>query len=295
MTRLTDVLTITPGPVPSDRSGVATWMGSLDPLVMLLVVVAAGLYADGVLRLWRRGERKPVGTWHTLAFGTGLVLLVAATSYPLEPLSEQLLSAHMVQHLVLILGCAPLIAAGRPQLVLPAVLPARVRRGRRGARRVARALWGSRPPSVDLIAAAHIAVLWFWHVPGAYEAAISNGLVHRLEHASLTGTALALWLAVLMPNRRARLRHGLAVLSVAAVLIAGGVLGALLTFASVPLYPSYAGGLGLSPVEDQQLAGVLLWVPSGGFYGITGALLFRRWFALLEQPTGSAPRMSEPV
>jgi len=92
------------------------------------------------------------------------------------------------------------------------------------------------------------------------------------------------WVVLLTPTPRARLGHGLGVLSMAAILMSGGALGALLTLVSTPLYGHYTGSAqwGLSALQDQQLAGAIMWVPGGVFYGVVCAVLLVKWLRLLD-------------
>ena len=119
------------------------------------------------------------------------------------------------------------------------------------------------------------AALWFWHLPRPYDWALRNEGIHVLEHACLFATSLAFWSLVLEPYGSRRMSYGTTLLFVATFGVQTGFLGALLTFARHPLYAAYANTVGLggiTPLEDQQLAGVLMWVPMGAVY--TAAALF---------------------
>ena len=115
--------------------------------------------------------------------------------------------------------------------------------------------------------------LWTWHAAGPYDLALRNDLVHRLEHAMFLAAAVASWWAILAAVQRRGGPVGTAVLVLFALSVQGSVLGALLTFASAPWYPSYgdrAAAWGLSALEDQQLAGAIMWVPGGLGYLVAG-------------------------
>jgi putative membrane protein len=199
-----------------------------------------------------------------------LALFVALVS-PLDALGTALFSAHMVQHMVLVLVAVPLLVLGAPQTGLLWAL-AEPRRRRLGAwwhcatglRIGWRAL--SRPLVVWLL---HAAALWLWHLPRLYQAALTSELVHLAEHASFLGTALLFWWVLLGGSPRERLNPALGVLYLFSFALQGGLLGALMTFAPAPWYPAYTttvAAWGLTPLEDQQLAGLIMWVPAGLVY-----------------------------
>jgi cytochrome c oxidase assembly factor CtaG len=125
----------------------------------------------------------------------------------------------------------------------------------------------------------HSAVLWAWHVPAFYQAALRHASIHALEHASFFVSALLLWWVLLTVGRARAEGYGVSALLTLAMVMHTGLLGALLTFAPRPLYPAYepATRFGLTVLEDQQLAGLLMWVPGGLIYLGLGLLLARAW------------------
>lgn len=253
-----------------------------DPLLWMLLAIAVGLYTRG----WQRARRR-IARVRPWAFGAGVVAVLLAVASPLDALAGELLSAHMVQHLLLIIVGAPLLAAGWPHLVIPWALPAAGRRRLHRARQLVLPGRdrGAVPVSLLVATGAHLMVLWVWHAPSLYDLALRNDVVHSLEHACFLGTAVALWMALLRPDLRGRIAYGTGVLCIAAILLVGGALGALLTFAETPLYQHYqmSGRWGLTPLDDQHLAGAIMWIPSGMFYGTVAAVLFTRWFATVER------------
>lgn len=124
----------------------------------------------------------------------------------------------------------------------------------------------------------HGAALWLWHAPALYTAALANETVHRLEHLSFFFTGLLFWWTLLHgrgPGRGERIRDATGIGCLFLTVLHSGVLGALLTLSTHVWYPAqvqFSADFGLSPIEDQQLAGVLMWVPMGALY--TGAALF---------------------
>jgi cytochrome c oxidase assembly factor CtaG len=195
----------------------------------------------------------------------------------------------MFEHELMMLVAAPLLAASHP---LPAMLwafPAAARRalGGLGRRRWVSAPWRAltEPIAATLLQAA---ALWLWHAPALFDRALASDGWHVAQHASFLVSALFFWTAML-DERRAR-TPGLAILCLFATSVVSGALGALMAFSASPWYAGYAAlGLapfGLTPTEDQQLAGLLMWVPGGLVHaGAALALLAR----LLREP---APRGS---
>jgi putative membrane protein len=202
-----------------------------------------------------------------------LVLLVALVS-PLDPLGETLLTAHMVQHGLLIAAAPLLLLAGRPAAALPWALPLRPRRSLARAAPVrnlaASFAWMLAPLSA---AALHGVALWLWHAPSLFEAALANRALHALEHVSFFATALLFWQSLAIASRSlATVPTALA--AAFTTLLHGGFLGALITFAPRLLYEWYDGrsaAWNLDPLSDQQLAGLVMWVPLGAVY-LLGAL-----------------------
>lgn len=260
---------------------------ALDPLAVFSLGLAAWLYARGLAAIWRRaGGRKGLQGWEAACFGAGWLVLAVAVASPLHPWGELLLSAHMVQHETLILFAAPLLVLGRPPAVFLWALPpaARERVGEWAASRPVAAAWQAvtGPLTVFLI---HGLALWLWHVPALYQAALRSDGVHLVQHASFFGSAALFWWA-LIHGRYGRMGYGVAVFYVFATALHSGVLGALLTFAPRLWYPIYAERTavwGLSPLEDQQLAGLIMWVPSGALFAALALGLFAAWLGEAER------------
>jgi cytochrome c oxidase assembly factor CtaG len=215
-------------------------------------------------------------TMRAVACTLGIATVGFAQLSPLEGLAHRSFAAHMLQHLALMLVAAPLLVWGRAGVVVlrsvpPEWRPALTRAGRwmRTARR----------PAVVWILFA--AALWGWHLPGPYQAALSNAWIHVAEHVSFFGTAV-LWWACLLGRRR--LEPGGGMLYAFTTMVHAAWLAAILTFAPHVLYPYYAlrAVPGLTALADQQLAGVLMWVPAGFVYvGVIVAEFFRL-FATVE-------------
>jgi putative membrane protein len=244
---------------------------TLDWYVLLGVFGPALLYAFGVRRLWgRAGVGRGVKRWQAASFAAGVVALFVALVSPLDALGGAVFSAHMVQHMVLMLVAAPLLVLGNPVVAVVWALPLTWRRtlGGWGRNPDVRGVWYvfSNPASAWLL---HAAAIWVWHVPVLYEATLYSELVHLAQHASFFGTAMLFWWAALEMGRRRRQQYGISVLYVFTTMVHTSLLSALLTFSLVLWYPIYADGTaawGLTPLEDQQLGGLLMWVPAGLIY-----------------------------
>ncbi len=254
---------------------------SFEPGVLLGVAAGAAAYAVGLRRLWRAaGVGRGIARWQAAAFALGLATILLALVSPLDALADTLFAAHMSQHLLLILVAPPLLLWGNPIVALLWALP----RARRAA---LLAWWRASPLRHEWDAISHPAAAWTlhaatllaWHVPPLFDAALRNDAVHALEHASFLGTALLFWWPVLHPAGRRRLGYGGALLYVFAMFMLGGGLGALLTFTSAVLY-AYGpgtGAWGLSPLQDQQLAGLIMWIPAGSIYVLAAVGLVLQW------------------
>jgi len=128
--------------------------------------------------------------------------------------------------------------------------------------------------------------LWVWHAPSLYQAALRHESIHSLEHVAFFGTAMLYWWVALQPSGPRRLARGADVLYVFLGSFQGAALGFLLAFAAAPIYPIYSphvAAWGLSPLQDQQLAGIIMWLPSGLIYLMVAGLLFIRWLGATER------------
>ena len=266
---------------------------TFDPLVVGGIGALGAAYAIGVRRLWRPGRSarwsSPGAPWRAVSFAAGLAAIVAAVLSPLDERSAELLSAHMVQHLLLVVVAAPLLVLGAPAVPLLLALPVRWRRRVHtlGARAPITAL--RRALTNPLVVwSLHVAALWSWHVPSLYDAAVRNDALHALEHASFFGTAVLFWWVVFDPAGRRRLGTGRDILYVFTAGLQSAALGALFTFAATPLYPPYASvahRIGVSALRDQQVAGLVMWIPAGVVYLGAAAGLFVRWLRAVEAET----------
>jgi len=289
------VFTISPaaahGPVLVDPDTLwRSW--NFDPLVIVPLLLALCLYGRGLRQLWTRaGSGRGVAFWQALSFAAGAAVLFVALISPLHPLGETLLSAHMAQHALLVAVAPPLLLFGNPGIVFAWALPAQWRSDFLHST-MFRSLKGtgdalSRPLRAAVL---HGLALWLWHAPAAFNAAVASSGVHALEHTAFFGTALLFWRAI--SDAQSMHRAGPALGASFATLIHGGLLGALITLAPYPLYAWYYGRTelwGLSTLEDQQLAGLFMWVPMGIVYLGACLLLASRLVGEVMSPSEARP------
>lgn len=249
---------------------------TFDPWVIVPLDISALLYVLGLSRLWARaGIGSGVREWQALAFVLGWLALAAALVSPVHWLGERLFSMHMVEHEIVMAIAAPLLAVARPIGAFLWALPQSWRRalGATAHRPAIASMWRglTDPLSATIL---HGVVIWVWHLPSIFELTLTNIAVHRLQHVSFLATAVLFWWALL---RRPRRDFGVAALCVFATMIHTGLLGALLVFSPRLLFPVQTGHAfewGFTPAEDQQLAGLVMWVPAGVVYaGIALALI----------------------
>ena len=207
------------------------------------------------------GRHHPPPRWRVAAFLGGLAALLVALVSPIEAYEGQLFSVHMVQHILIELVAAPLLLLGRPiTLTLRVASPT--------LRRTLLRLLHSAPlrvlafPVVAWLLFA--AVNWGWHFSAAYDVALENELVHYLQHASFLAAALLFWWPVLDADPSPwRLPHPVRLLYLFLAMPQNSFLGVALLSAPDPLYAHYltnARVWGPTPLEDQQLAGIIMWV-----------------------------------
>lgn len=255
----------------SAASGPLEW--TFDPWITGPIFTLALLYAVGEMKLLRRSARRAVGpVWRSsVFFWAGVIVLVAALLSPVHELAEQLFTVHMIEHELVMAIAAPLLVLARPMGALLWGLPQVVRSRTKHvlSRQTLRRLWWI--ASVPAVATAlHGLAIWVWHVPPLFDATVSDILLHRLQHLSFFLTGILFWWAVIWRSSRGRAAWHLFV-----TMMHTSILGALIALAPSVLYVSqthHAADWGLTPLEDQQLAGILMWVPGGIVYA--GAALW---------------------
>lgn len=278
-------------PTASAQGSLLAQLSSLgwnwDPWILTSLTLASLGYSCGLSRVNKTLRRRSFGWMRTLSFGAGIAALFLALLSPFDALDDQLFSAHMVQHLILLMVAPPLLISGRPALVTLWAFPLAWRRGisrlwsRTGLRRLAH--WLMAPIFVWMLCSS---ILWFWHLPGPYGWALESEYVHALEHICFFLSSLMFWSVVLEPLGRRRLDYGSTLLFVATFGLQNGLLGALLIFSGRPLYGAYlptTAAWGLTPLDDQQLAGLIMWIPASLIHLTTLFVLFVAWMRTAER------------
>jgi cytochrome c oxidase assembly factor CtaG len=270
-----------PLPLHADTASGASAALLLEVLLGVLTVVAGVVYARGLLRLRRhaQGRRQQRGRPWALAAGVISVVIVAGS--PLGELLEHRMWTHMAQHVVLMMVSAPLLAWSAPGPVMLAGLPGTARRPLvRATHRLPLAVLFSAGVAWTL----QVAAMWLWHLPAAYDLAVTNEPAHIAEHACFLLTAWLFWWYLLTPSHH-RLQGMSGVFYLAASVPPGAALGAVLTFPQHLLYPAQAhlaAEAGIDPLLDQRLAGLVMWVPLDFAYLVLAVVLFARWLRRLE-------------
>ena len=247
----------------SDGAGPGwTW----DPWITGPLALSAGLFMVGWARLRRRSRHGGERLQRRAAlFAGGWLTLAAALVSPLHQAGERAFSAHMIEHELLMLLAAPLLVLSQPLSAMIWAFPTTLRHklGALARRAPLSSLWRvfTEPVTATL---AQAAALWLWHMPFLFDLALASDGWHIAQHLSFLVTALFFWTAMLRP---ARAHRGIAVLCLFATSVISGALGALMAFSESPWYAGYAAmGLapfGLTAAEDQQIAGLLMWIPGG--------------------------------
>jgi putative membrane protein len=253
------------------------WLWTFDLWITVPLALSAALYGIGVVALWRRaGIGRGIRAWQASCYASGVLVLGTALVSPIHHWGSQLFSIHMVEHEIVIALGAPLIALGRPGTALAWVSPAALSGRLAAAIRLPglQAIWRLMS-AAGTAAILHAIAIWAWHVPSLFDAAIRNVGLHRLQHVSFLVTAVMFWCA--MCRRRGA---GRAAAHSFVTMLHTSILGALIALAPRVLYRLQTEGAlswGLTPLQDQQLAGLIMWIPSGTIYAGAILLFFAAW------------------
>jgi putative membrane protein len=248
-------------PVPGELS----W--NSDPV---LITALGGI---GLLYLAACRHPQGPGRGERLLFGAGLLLTGAALISPLCNLSVALFAARVSQHMVLTLVAAPLIVLGRLDKAVAILL---------GRRRLEPSRLESRRGMPVIGGIGFTIALWVWHLPGPYDGTLQNNLVYWVMHFTTFGTALMLWQGLL---RHDPARIGTAVVVGFVTAMQMSLLGAVLTLAPRALFAVHTATTwpwGLSSLQDQQLGGLIMWVPAGLLFTTYAMVGFGVWLSRLE-------------
>jgi len=265
---------------------------TLPPAVVVPAVAVALLYLRGVRRMSASFPR-----WRVAAFLGGVGMLVVAVASPLDAFAGLLLSAHMLQHVILMMVAPPLILLGAPGVPLLRGLPVGIAKDGLGPflawRRLRRL--GDLVVHPAFAWLAFVGCTWAWHVPAAFQLALRSPRWHEAEHAAFLATALLLWFPVVQPwPSRPRWPRWTMVPYLLLADVQNTVLAALFTFSERVIYPIYAAVPslgGVAPLDDQVVAGVIMWVPGSIAYLVPAALVLGGYLA----PVRSAPSPPRPA
>lgn len=266
---------------PTPETLWSSW--NIDPVISVGILLGSWVYLRGVFALWRKsGGDHAIRRWQVGCFIGAMLSLIVALISPLDALGAALFSAHMVQHVLLFLVTPMLLAMSRPVIAATWALPDSMRKRLLIAahrQRVVRVVqsFGSNSIVVWMV---FTGTLWIWHVPALYDAALRSDRFHQIEHLSFLAAAFMFWSWLLQSSAGRQARGGLAVLFVFTSVIQSGLLGALLTFARAPLYEGHAPfteAWSLTGLEDQQLAGLIMWIPMGLWFTLTTVFIFITW------------------
>ena len=243
---------------------------TLEPWVILPLLIGGLMFALGFGRLHARSGHGSGGLRRrAVLFALGWLVLAGAVVSPLHELGEHDFTAHMIEHELMMLAAAPLLVASEPLAIMLWAFPAG---GRRALGETSKSGWTAVPwrtltdPLIATVVQA--AVLWLWHAPALFDLALEHDGWHIAQHLSFLVSALFFWSAMFHRRRNA----GVAAGCLFVTSLIGGALGAFMAVSQSPWYGPYAAlgmtPMGLTPAEDQQLAGLIMWIPGGMFHAL---------------------------
>ena len=247
-----------------------SWTFEPGSIALCVVLVIAYAIRWRAARKSSPNPERAAPVWKAWVFGAGILTMVIALMSPIDRLAEQIFAMHMVQH-VLLLDIAPiLLILGLTKMILRPITP-----------RLHRLELAVGPLASPIFAVvAYVALMWLWHIPAAYDAALEHPPVHVFEHITFLSVGFLYWWHLISPIRSHMRFGGLSpVTYMASTKVFVGALGIALTFATVPLYAFYENGSrhwGLSALDDQALAGAIMAIEQSIVMGIALAYLFIR-------------------
>ncbi|MDE2901298.1 MAG: cytochrome c oxidase assembly protein [Chloroflexota bacterium] len=254
-----------------------TW--TFDPLTLTGLAVLFLLYTRG---LWRSRGRSGnlFPWWRPTSFYAGWTALLAGAASPIDGLSGELFLMHMVQHMLMMMVGPPLILVGAPVVPVLRGLPKLLRDDLAipllQMRRVRKVLSFLASPLTAWLA--FVFTVWIWHIPALYNEAVTNEALHFLQHVMFTSAAVFFWWSVIDPvPLKPRLPYPLRLLYLFLATLQSTVLAAIITLSEEVLYTYYVSVprlWGLTPGEDQMIAGLIMWIPGAGIYFTVLTVLF---------------------
>jgi cytochrome c oxidase assembly factor CtaG len=251
---------------------------TFDPWIVLPLAIISALYFAGAVRLWSRTGHPVTKLCHIIAYGAGCISLAIALISPLHWLGERVFTFHMIEHEIVMALAAPLIVLANPIGTLMWGMPANARRliAAFVQHPHVRASWAlvSEGRNATIL---HGVAIWGWHAPGLFDAAVTSIVVHRIQHLSFFVTAILFWWSVLR-----RSDYGVGAFHLFVTMLHTSALGALMALAPRVLYADqtlHSAEWGLTRLEDQQLAGVVMWVPAGTVYAGAALAVTALWIS----------------
>jgi len=261
---------------------------TLDPLLTLPLALAMLIYLVG----WRRLSQRASTPVRPALFLSGWAVLTLSLTSPLHEAGERSFTMHMIEHELIMLVATLLLAASGAGGVLAWGLPRPLRQSLGESwKSPLQSLWRrlTDPVTATLIQGA---VMWGWHAPPLFDRALDSFGWHITQHACFFLSSLLFWWAMLHPRER-RTGYGVSAACLFATSLIGGALGALMSLSSSPWYADYAAmgmtGIGLDAVDDQRLAGLIMWIPGGLVHGIAAILMFYKWLKASEGGHAALP------
>ena len=251
-----------------------------DPLVVIPLGLALVIFVVGSVRLARRSKVDRPRTW---LFVGGWVVLMLSLVSPLHQGGEQSFALHMIEHELIMLVATLLLAASHAGGVLAWGLPSPLRRALGGSWKAPLAILWKRLTEPVTATIVQAVVMWLWHAPLLFDRALESNGWHAAQHLSFVAASLFFWVAMLNPRRGGYL---LSAACLFVTTLVEGALGALMALSQSPWYSDYAAmelsGIGLEPTTDQQLAGLIMWIPGGVLHGAAALLLLYHWLKTSE-------------
>jgi cytochrome c oxidase assembly factor CtaG len=250
---------------------------TLDPWVTVPLALTLAIFLVGRDHLARRSKVSRASSW---LFVVGWAVLTLALVSPLHEAGERSFTLHMIEHELIMLVATFLLAASHAGGLLAWGLPAPIRRALGGSWKTPLASFWRQLTDPITATVVQGVVMWAWHAPALFDRALDSRGWHVAQHLSFIIASLLFWSAMLRPRR------GGFLLSAACLFLTSlmeGALGALMALSQSPWYSAYAAmgvsGIGLDPTTDQQLAGLVMWIPGGVVHGAAALWLLYQWLS----------------
>jgi putative membrane protein len=275
-----------PGDSPSPE-GLSPYDWTLSPELVIPLGLALLIYFVGRARLAKRASTPPSGAG---LFLSGWTVLALALASPLHEAGERSFTMHMIEHELIMLVAALLLASSNSGAILAWGLPRPLRLALGGGwKSPLQRLWKRLTEPVTATVVQGV-VMWAWHAPPLFDRALDSFGWHMAQHSCFFLSSLLFWWAMLHPRSRST-GYGTSAACLFATSLIGGALGALMSFSSSPWYAQYAAmgmtGIGLDPVDDQRLAGLIMWIPGGLVHGAAALAMFYKWLKASEGGAGA--------